>query len=506
MRCSAVCSLVILTLVVGLAAGQSARQRFLNKAPDAWAKDLQSGDARVRRTAAFALGKCGGDAASHVGALIRALDDRDEGVREAAAFAIGEIGILAAPEAVAPLVRLLEGDPAPAVRRSAAYALGKLGSLAEEATGPLRQALKHPDPRVRQNAAWALGQIKTEAVEAAVPDLSKLLRRTEDPLVRRDAAVALGQLGEMARTAVPALRSALSDPEAPVQAEAVVALGKIGPDAGPAVPQLVAILQTTTDEEIRREAVLALGQIGGPELVKALPQLRGLLSNPDPLMREAAAAICANLGEEAYEAVPELAAALKDSEVRVRRMAALALCKAITRARTQAAQVLPAMLHALEHDPDRQVRQYLAWSFLSIPVRLRDAHPKALHVLVRVARKPQDPDENIIRYEAARAAVLHFGADATEVVPTLIENLKDSSVRILESADTRTSSGGIESGQGGTRVEEKGSGDGRVFAAQALGWLGAAAGPEAKAALEEAARDPTSAKLREAAKKALEKF
>ena len=52
----------------------------------------------------------------------------------------------------------------------------------------------------------------------------------------------------------------------------------------------------------------------------------------------------------------------------------------------------------------------------------------------------------------------------------------------------------------------KGTKDGRVLPAQALGLLGKAAGPAAKKALEEAAQDPNSPELREAATKALQNF
>src|SRR5690242_20313634 len=65
---------------------------FLGKPIARWVEELASPDARVRRSAAFALGKSNGLAVHTVSRLVRALQDPDGGVREAAAFSLGEIG------------------------------------------------------------------------------------------------------------------------------------------------------------------------------------------------------------------------------------------------------------------------------------------------------------------------------------------------------------------------------------------------------------------------------
>src|SRR5207249_11386700 len=129
-----------------------------------------SNDARLRRNAAFALGKLGNAAASALPSLKKHLkDDDSKEVREAAAFGLGEIGreslkSLDDPNVIEVLAGALK-DSDPLVRRSAAYALGNFGPAAKPAQGALETALSDDkSPAVRQNIAWALGKIGPETV------------------------------------------------------------------------------------------------------------------------------------------------------------------------------------------------------------------------------------------------------------------------------------------------------------------------------------------------------
>src|SRR5689334_13430061 len=78
---------VALALFVPAIQGQS----FLGKREAAWLKELQEGQGKDRRSAAFALGKLGPVSDNVLAALVTALKDRDAAVRDAAAFALGEI-------------------------------------------------------------------------------------------------------------------------------------------------------------------------------------------------------------------------------------------------------------------------------------------------------------------------------------------------------------------------------------------------------------------------------
>src|SRR5687767_12227690 len=80
------------SLLVLMSFAVPSQAQFLGKSTAAWAKDLESGNDKTRRGAAFALGKLGGQAVPAMAALERALlQDPNPQVREAAAFAIGEI-------------------------------------------------------------------------------------------------------------------------------------------------------------------------------------------------------------------------------------------------------------------------------------------------------------------------------------------------------------------------------------------------------------------------------
>src|SRR5437764_6898233 len=66
-------------------------QSFLGKRESAWLKELQDGQDKERRSAAFALGKVGPVSNSALAALVAVLKDNDAAVRDAAAYALGEI-------------------------------------------------------------------------------------------------------------------------------------------------------------------------------------------------------------------------------------------------------------------------------------------------------------------------------------------------------------------------------------------------------------------------------
>jgi HEAT repeat protein len=479
--------------------------RFLNKPGRQWVQELSSSEAPRRRMAAFALGKIGSQGASYADELVKVLGDADESVREAAAFALGETGALGAADAVKPLTRLVESDRSPAVQRAAAAALGKIGNQAASATHALKKALAHADPRVRQNAAFALGQIGPTALEQTLTELRKLLKDA-DAMVRRDTVVAIGNAGAAARDAIGDLTHALMDDDSLVKRYAVQALGKLGPAAENAVPMLLTVLDDKqAASEMQREALLALCQIGGAGTPAAFPALRKALRDDDPILREVAAGALITLGEAAQPAVPDLAFLLEDKEYRVRRNATLALDRLLPKADAAAARrAVPGLLHILEKEPTAELRLYAAWCLLQLPVNLKDrefSHAKG--VLIRAALKD---DSFNVRCEAARAAVFNFGEEAKDVTPTLIENLRMKAARIIDSTSAKASGVGGEDKVGETAVETKGTRDGRVLPAQALGILGKAAGPEAKKALEEAAEDPDSKDLRDAAKKALGNF
>jgi hypothetical protein len=127
--CRPLAGFVLLVLSVASATTPLVAQQssFLGKPAARWVEELNSRDPRVRRGAAFALGKAGGEALSAVPRLVRVLKDSAAPVREAAAYALGEIGSSSWKETFPALIPLATGDPDPMVRRSVAFALGRLG-------------------------------------------------------------------------------------------------------------------------------------------------------------------------------------------------------------------------------------------------------------------------------------------------------------------------------------------------------------------------------------------
>src|SRR5207244_8418281 len=80
--------IAVAALSVSAGNGADAEPIFLDQPLSQWLKALNGSDVKARRSAAFALGKIGADAAEAMPALAGALEDADATVRDAAAFAL----------------------------------------------------------------------------------------------------------------------------------------------------------------------------------------------------------------------------------------------------------------------------------------------------------------------------------------------------------------------------------------------------------------------------------
>ena len=205
------------------------------------ANQLKSPDEEARRDAAFQLTQLKGDAA--LAALLSAFTDSSSRVRAAVAAALGE---RQEQSACSSLASRFSAEKDKFVRKSIAYALG--GFSGSDRMAALVSALKDKDQEVRGAAAVSLGD-------------------------HADAA------------SVTALSSALSDKSPFVRAQAAHALGVNKRDAMQAVPALINILSKDSDEEVRRQAATALGQIGDRSALSALERAR---RDKDPYLVQAA--------------------------------------------------------------------------------------------------------------------------------------------------------------------------------------------------------------------------
>ena len=159
----------------------------------------------LARVALWLLGALGATEAS--GSVINALSRPDATVRAEAAKTLA---LLAAVDAVEPLIGALRQDPEENVREAAAYALGLLGdSAAVPVLSDVAADIRQP-PALRGMAMEALSDLNaTQVAELIVEAL-------DDPSgeVRYWSAYALGRIGD--KSAIPALRRRIDVDTEPV--------------------------------------------------------------------------------------------------------------------------------------------------------------------------------------------------------------------------------------------------------------------------------------------------
>jgi HEAT repeat protein len=220
------------------------------------------------------------------------LGDPDAIVREAAIDGLWEEDD---PKLIAPLVALLQRDPAENVRAMAASVLGHYVYLdeieeipraqvapalralraivaapdeplevrrravealsfssADDVPGLIRAAYASPDERMRLSAVFAMGSSADDQwIETVIAELD-----SPSPAMRYEAARAAGELE--ARNAVPALAQMLDDPDREAQEMAIWALGQIG---GEHAQKLLSELADGDDAELAEAAVDALEEM-----------------------------------------------------------------------------------------------------------------------------------------------------------------------------------------------------------------------------------------------------
>ncbi len=178
------------------------------------------------------------------------------------------------PQLVHSFKHLLQQDDAVEVRAAAALALGRFVYLGE--TGAF--APDHADKA--SEALWDSFhnpaehiQVRRRALEGIAasgqPNITHLI---ENALYENDETMRVSALYAMGRNAdprwVPYLLPELGHNDPEIRMEAVRSLGEL--EARPAVQRIIQLIAIETDAEVRIEALVALGQIGGDEAHKAL--------------------------------------------------------------------------------------------------------------------------------------------------------------------------------------------------------------------------------------------
>jgi HEAT repeat protein len=224
-----------------------------------------------------------------------------------------------------------------------------------------------------------------ESPERVTERLVPLLQDPQ-PAIRRTAALSLGKIGEP--EGIPALVSALSDPDDEVRQWSAWALGMTS--ASLSKPALVALVQCLTDpsDSVRQAVILALSRNAIPEeLMRVLSKAYSIstldtqkaivqvfshfefpfsytlflqaLENPEPSIRQRAIAGLGELGDP--RGIPLLRThLLKDTSVAVRSEAAFRLGKFGTSAE------VPVLRQAMETDPTPTVHFWASWALAQI--------------------------------------------------------------------------------------------------------------------------------------------
>ena len=216
-------------------------------------------DPEMRSFAADRLGNLGLPEA--VPALAAALKDKDSSVRASAAGALLQLGDVAKDAMPALQEALLDSDSTTVW--NAAGALHNMGTVTTDLMPAYRRLLLDPDCDMKVSAATAISEYATPAEllpialecrkasgadfdsdtasdarklmaavakdRAAVPLIVERLETDRAWDVREWAAKALGDLGMAAKAGVPALRTALDDPDDRVRAAAERALARVAP-------------------------------------------------------------------------------------------------------------------------------------------------------------------------------------------------------------------------------------------------------------------------------------
>lgn len=194
-------------------------------------------------------------------------------------------GLLVLGEAAVPfLIPAIEAED-PILRWEAVNLLGVLGDL-RATDAVLTVATTDPDVHARWRANWAITNLDDGTV---VPILIAALDE-EDATAAWNAAVTLSLFGRS--EAVPLLHQGL-DVEGWQQWEAVNALGRVWNSE--TVTKLASILKEGP-EDVRKEAALSLGHIGGDIALDAL--LTALRSDPSFEVRWRAAMMIGHIGDE----------------------------------------------------------------------------------------------------------------------------------------------------------------------------------------------------------------
>jgi HEAT repeat protein len=268
---------------------------------------------RNRRIASEALGRIGH--ASAVSPLLERLRDEEISVRRAAGDALAAIG----GEAIDQMIELLT-HRAEVFRIHSASALGKAKD--RRAVQPLISVLQDDDEYswdVRSAVAIALGEIGDRLAVDPLLAMLKLEDDSSNVIVSRAIVRALGQLQD--ERAIDSLVDELRSIYPELAIAVLKALRAIG-NSSVELPILRLVDAGVVPTEVRRAAILALGELGG---ILSIPVMIEGTRSDDRIIRLASVQALGELGDS--RALECLFEAFQDDERSVREAAVDSLGK-----------------------------------------------------------------------------------------------------------------------------------------------------------------------------------
>jgi HEAT repeat protein len=313
-------------------------------------------------------------------------------------------------------------------------ALGRLGPIADAA---VKELLAQEYEGMNVLLPTVLARFGPDTV----PALREALKK---PGLREPICVTLAEFGPVARAAVPDVAPLLKDPNVRVATQSVRTLARLGPaGVGPlrellsdpkVLPELILAFQgQPVDHELiepltlllrdgptpTRLAVCTLLASLGASAREALPTLRPMLEERDPLLRVAVGMAIASIDMEDKASLHILIEMLSNSEVRVRIAAAQSLGKLGDRA-----SIAIPELRNLSTDTNDEVRAAALSALAGIAERA--AKPAELDGgrLVPLLTKALDDRSDAVRRSAAHALAAP-GPAAAPGVPGLTRLVED---------------------------------------------------------------------------------
>ena len=270
-------------------------------------------------------------------------------------------------------------------------------------------ALDDADQAKRMLAVLALGDL---------PARSEKLTRVAEELLRRGSPESFAASTYMqpnafhAETIVPALEALLRNTveKGSSRSRVAEALARYKKAGTVAVPVLLELLETETDQDLRRNTIRALGSLGAAAY-PAVPRFAELLHAPEPGLTQSLVLAIRGIGPPAATALPELISLLESGSTAAKPRYVLEAIGSIGPAARSAEDVV---LNYTD-DSDSSVHEYALEALRKIGAD----SPRTVEVLRRSLQ-----EKGFARYEAF-TALQSLGPVADEAAPDLIPYFRD---------------------------------------------------------------------------------